>query len=141
MDSYVSNKLVTATPMSKQDYSRHQGWVLPIEDQGEELGFLVEDPKGISNHKEHSGRIHWLSYPEFLSDHLLLGDIKNAPAYQQRVIAELAQLEEKLKALQKYTKTDQFLLLQYKDRELLQEQCRVMSRYAAILDERIQRFK
>lgn len=102
-------------------------------------GFLVEDTKGVSNHKDHKGRIHWLSYPEFLADHVDLGDISEKPEYQQRMIGELAQLNIKLAALQKYTKSDLFLKLDFIDRDLLQEQCRMMARYSGVLTDRLLR--
>ena len=140
MQTYINNKLVQATPMSKQDFSRRNGWVMPITNSNEDVaGFLVEDIKGISNHPDHKGRIHWLSYPEFLADHVDLGDISEKPDYQQRMIGELAQLNIKLAALQKYTKSDLFLKLPFIDRDLLQEQCRLMARYADVLTERLLR--
>lgn len=140
MQIYIHNKLVQATPMTKQDFSRHNGWVIPITDTIEDVaGYLVEDLKGVSNHKDHKGRIHWLSSPEFLADHVDLGDISIYPEYQQRMVGELAQLNIKLGALQRYTKTDQFLKLAFIDRDLLQEQCRLMARYSDVLAERLLR--
>ena len=140
MQTYINSKLVQASPMTKQDFSRHNGWVVPINDTIEDaVGFLVEDPKGISNHKDHKGRIQWLSYAEFLTEYVDLGDISEKPDYQQRMIGELAQLNIKLAALQKYTKSDLFLKLPFIDRDLLQEQCRLMARYADVLTERLLR--
>lgn len=137
MQTYINSKLVQASPMTKQNFSRHNGWVVPINDAIEDaLGFLVEDPKGISNHKDHKGRIHWLSYAEFMTEYVDLGDISTYPEFQQRMIGELAQLNIKLGALNKFTKTDQFLKLSFDDRDLLQEQCRVMSRYLDVLTKR-----
>ena len=140
MQTYINSKLVQASPMTKQDFSRHNGWVVPINDTIEDaVGFLVEDPKGISNHKDHKGRIHWLSYAEFLTEYVDLGDISSYPEFQQRMIGELAQLNLKLNALHKYTKSDQFLKLAFEDRDLLQEQCRVMTHYSDVLTQRILR--
>lgn len=140
MQTYINNKLVQATPMSKHAfvfYTLIGQTAIPHEE--DEEGYLVEDTKGVSNHKNHKGRIHWLSYPEFLADHVDLGDISEKPEYQQRMVGELAQLNIKLGALQKYTKSDLFLKLQFADRDLLQEQCRLMARYSDVLEERLLR--
>lgn len=137
MQTYINNKLVQATPMSKHAfvfYTLIGQTSIPHEE--DEEGFLVEDTKGVLNHKNHKGRIHWLSYPEFLADHVDLGDISEKPEYHQRMVAELSQLNSKLLALQRYTKTDQFLKLDFIDRDLLQEQCRMMSRYLDVLARR-----
>jgi hypothetical protein len=140
MKTYISNKLVQATPMSKHTfvfYTLIGQTTIPHED--DEEGFLVEDTKGVSNHKEHKGRIHWLSYPEFLADHVSLGDISDSPEYQQRMVGELAQLNVRLADLQKYLKSDRFLKLDFIDRDLLQEQCRMMARYSGVLTDRLLR--
>ena len=143
MQTYINSKLVQATPMTRWDFYSHNklDHLIKIDPENidDEDGFLVEDTQGVSNHKDHKGRIYWLSSMEFLVDHIALGDISKSPAYQQRMLGELAQLNIKLKALQQYTKTDQFLKLAFMDRDLLQEQCRLMARYSDVLAERLLR--
>lgn len=141
MQTYINSKLVQASPMSKYEYYRSNGLNQLIKIDPENIddvdGFLVEDPKGISNHPDHKGRIQWLSHAEFMTEYVDLGDISTYPEFQQRMLGELAQLNSKLVALNKFTKTDQFLKLSFDDRDLLQEQCRVMSRYSDVLTKRI----
>ena len=55
----------------------------------------------------------------------------------KRVQDELTELNTKLTALVIFTKSDAFLKVHISQRELLQEQCRIMTRYAAILDDRV----
>lgn len=143
MQTYINNKLVQATPMTRWDFYAYNklDHLIKIDPENidDEDGYLIEDTKGISNHTEHKGCIQWMTSLEFKANHVDLGDISEKPEYQQRMIGELAQLNIKLTALQKYTKSDLFLKLNFIDRDLLQEQCRLMSRYADVLTERLLR--
>lgn len=60
--------------------------------------------------------------------------------YQQRVVDERAELEDKISKLAAFRKTDLHKSLDAVDRELLKQQFRAMMRYSNILGERIVRF-
>ena len=61
-------------------------------------------------------------------------------AYQQRVVNEKQELDEKLNKLRSFIKTDVCMALPFEDRSLLAQQERVMTEYSRILAERIARF-
>lgn len=127
--------------MSRQDYNSYRGWALPADEEPTDQGYLLENPKGVSNHANHKGYVSWLPYREFEADHTLVEGAEGKPAHEQRVLAELSELQKKLKALVEFTKTDKYLLLPFTDRNHLQEQCRVMTSYVFVLEARIARFK
>lgn len=141
MMSYIGTKMILATPMNRAEYNKYRGWELPENENGNDEGYLVEYPEGVSNHAEHRGYISWSPKGQFDMAYIGLGQVRMYPAHEQRVIGELAQLEQRLSALQKFSKDDRFLKLPYKIRELMQDQLRVMQRYAFILEERIAGFQ
>ena len=140
MKNYVGTKMILAKPMTRAEYNEYRGWALPENEDGNDEGYLVEYPEGISNHAEHRGYISWGPKSQFDMAYIGLGNLQKFPSHEQRVFGELAQLEQRLSALQKFSKDDRFLKLPYKIRDLMQEQCRVMTRLGFILEERIAGF-
>ena len=141
MQNYVGTKMILAMPMSRQEYNEYRGWEVPKDERGNDAGYLVEYTDGVSNHPEHRGYISWSPKGQFDMAYLNLGQMQGYAPHEQRVIGELAQLEQRLSALQKFTKDDRFLKLHFKTRELMQDQLRVMTRLAFILEERIAGFQ
>lgn len=70
----------------------------------------------------------------------MIPDAPSRPAYQERVLAEKADLDEKRHKLEAFMKTETFTGLPEADRDLLQQQAAAMDLYASILDKRIQLF-
>ena len=60
--------------------------------------------------------------------------------HQQRVVAELEELTEKLTNLKRFLDTDFFGTLGPRDKDLLYEQSDIMDCYRRILEQRIARF-
>lgn len=141
MQNYVGTKMLLAMPMTRQDYNEYRGWKVPSDERGSDEGYLVEYPDGVSNHPEHRGYISWSPKGQFDMAYLNLGKMQGYAPHEQRVVGELAQLEQRLSALQKFTKDDRFLKLHFRTRELMQDQLRVMTRLAFILEERIAGFQ
>lgn len=65
---------------------------------------------------------------------------KTAAPHQQRVVDELADLQEKLDKLIAFEKTEKFQELELADRQRLLRQRDIMTAYANILGERIHAF-
>jgi hypothetical protein len=61
--------------------------------------------------------------------------------YQERVVAEKAELDERIDKLFMFVKTEQFWRLPDKEGQRLRRQHAVMREYAGILGERIAAFK
>lgn len=140
---YIAKKTVLATPMTEATFQQlmQNGGLVPQPDEPEvpeEVGFMVEVPEGVSNHKDFSGHLSWMPYAEFLYRHQAIGPHSTTPAFIQRMQVEQVQLDQRLKDLLQYTKSDAFGVLSHNQRELLLEQARVMLRYSYVLNERIQ---
>ena len=141
MKTFSASHLVNAKPMDRREYNDLRGWDVPENENGTDYGFLVENPKGASNHGGFKGYVTWLPELEFQADHLLVPTAQGKPLHEQRMLAEQIELHKKLDALKVFTKDARFLALPFIDRDLLQAQCRIMSMYIDVLDARIARFK
>jgi hypothetical protein len=57
---YIGVKLIEAVPMNRAEYNIYRGWELPLNENGEDEGYLVEYlDGGQANHPEHKGYISW----------------------------------------------------------------------------------
>lgn len=60
MQRYECHKKVLAKPMTRGQYNTYRGWVMPINEDGHDEGFLVEYlDGGKGNHPDHIGYISW----------------------------------------------------------------------------------
>lgn len=137
MFTYTNNKTLLAKPMNLVEYEQYIGNHITDEDVEPLEGYLLEHPERQSNHADHVGAIEWLPKYEFEYSHKCMGDVADYSEHSQRIIAEHLWLTDKLSKLVAFTKTPQFLKLAFNARDLLQEQCRIMTRYVAILEERL----
>lgn len=56
---------VTAIEMTRQEYNEIRGWELPADENGDDEGFLIEDPAGQKNTPDYDGFVQWLPKAEF----------------------------------------------------------------------------
>lgn len=139
---YIARKSVLATLMTEAEFTELMasgGLTFPTEetDPEVEVGFMVEVPEGACNHADYSGHLSWVPQAEFLYRHQALGTDSEEPEFLQRLRVEKIQLDQRLKDLMAYTKSDGFMNLIYAQRDLLLEQGRIMNRYSVVLDTRI----
>jgi hypothetical protein len=60
MQIYIGTKKVRAAPMTRAGYNRYRGWELPVDENGDDPGYLVEYlDGGQKNHPDHDGYISW----------------------------------------------------------------------------------
>lgn len=60
MNTYIGTKQIAATPMTLEEYNDYRGWDLPGDENGDDLGYLVEYlDGGKGNHPNHAGYISW----------------------------------------------------------------------------------
>lgn len=137
MQTYIGSKLVKAIPMTQQAFSTYTSGEHPAYESPDTEGFLLEDPKGSSNHPDHAGQISWMHGSHFRSEFKSIALPDSAPDHLQRLAGELVLLQQKLIDLTLFLKSDKFLKLHFTARDLLQEQARIMSRYITILEERL----
>lgn len=57
---------VTAEPMSRVQYNHYRGWVLPADENGADLGYMIEHTvRSRQNHPHHRGHISWVTLEVF----------------------------------------------------------------------------
>jgi len=118
---YVGTKIVEAWPQSR-----------PNGDGTDELGYAV---------KYADGYISWSPLLAFEAAYLPLGHIGGLAPHQQRMLAEYAELDSRLKKLCAFLESEAFQALDERERELLQTQARAMNAYHNALLCRIERFQ
>lgn len=112
---YVGTKIVLAWPQEKDG---RQGYAVKYAD----------------------GYISWSPAEAFDAAYIALGNIGNLQPHQQRVVAEYAELDDRLRKLCTFLESDRFAGLDAEDRDLLEKQAQAMRMYANILTVRIERF-
>jgi hypothetical protein len=60
MERYIGTKLVNAKPMTRREYNDFRGWALPDDEDGGDLGMLVEYVDGgKANTEAYEGYVSW----------------------------------------------------------------------------------
>jgi len=60
MKECIGTKRIKAYPMNRAEYNEYRGWELPSDENGSDVGYLVEYlDGGKSNHPDHNGYISW----------------------------------------------------------------------------------
>lgn len=141
MTHYVGTKQVIATPMNRLAYNEYRGWQLPDNENGADEGYLVEyTDGGAPNDPRHAGYISWSPKEQFDNAYLLIGDVSGLAPHQQRVVAEKAQLDDKIDKLSAFFGSERYKGLDSAEQERLTVQIGAMREYEEILAERIAAF-
>jgi hypothetical protein len=112
---YVSTKIV-------------QGW---HQDRQDIPGYAVKYEDGYTS---------WSPAPQFEAASVALGQIGHLPPHEQRVIAEFAQLADRLHKLNAFMLTPLYASLPEDDQRLLRMQADAMALLAKILNMRVDKF-
>lgn len=59
MKNYYGTKLVSARPMTLGEYNSYRGWLIPLEENPDAEGYLVEYARGLKVHPAHASYISW----------------------------------------------------------------------------------
>ena len=142
MKLYEGTKRLYAIPMTRGEYNAYRGWPLPENEQAADQGSLVEYVDGgAANDSRHAGYISWSPADVFERTYKVVepppGDM---PPHQQRVVAEKAEVSERLSKLYAFFQGPIFPTLSEAEQSRLRSQARFMDGYAAVLEERIAAF-
>lgn len=141
MKRYIGTKTVHATPMNRADYNTYRGWELPSNENGADEGYLVEyTDGGTGNDSRHVGYISWSPKAQFETAYSERRAHAELQPYQQRVLDERAELDEKAVKLEIFLQSPAFDALNDYEQALLGRQFLTMRKYSAILAERISRY-
>jgi hypothetical protein len=66
MKSYIGTKAVNAKPMTRASYNNLRGWPVPLDENGDDEGYLVEyTDGGKPNHPDFAGYVSWSPKAQF----------------------------------------------------------------------------
>ncbi len=66
MQKYIGTKIITAEPMTRQEYNDFRGWALPADERGGDPGYLVEYlDGGAPNVPGRAGYVSWSPAEQF----------------------------------------------------------------------------
>lgn len=141
MNTYIGTKIVRAKPMTRPDYYGFRGWtIVPTND---DEGYLVEYMDGGErNHPEYTGYVSWSPKEQFDKAYVLVGEVQNncLEPHEVRVLAEQAELSDRLSKLKAFIGSERFGAMPQEDRVLLSLQLGWMEGYSSILAARIDKF-
>jgi len=138
---YIGTKNIKAQPMTRFEYNDYRGWALPVDENGNDEGYLVEYlDGGASNHPSHAGYISWSPKAQFDAAYLPLGSVEHLLPHAQRVVGEQAQLQDKVIKLRAFVGSSTFMALGANERGQLTYQLATMETYLVALNARISEF-
>ena len=124
--------------MDRQAYNDLRGWKLPEDENGEDLGYLIEDTASDSNVPGFTGYVSWS--PRGLFEKSYGTGVRQAPlTFLDRMKAEHAELVERYNKLTEFTLTPAFKNIPHIEQVDLKEQARHMLKYGLVLGKRIER--
>lgn len=141
MKTYIGTKVINAKPMNRAKYNLFRGWNLPADENGNDDGYLVEYTDGGKPKVEwFNGYISWSPKEQFEKSYIEF-KVEGFLPHQQRVIAEKAQLDERLAKLNAFMTTSFYESISEVEKYLMKKQSEIMLEYSDIIHGRIVEFK
>lgn len=140
MKRYIGSKIVLAQPMTRQEYNDFRGWTMPVDEDGTDRGYLVEyQDGGKPNVPGRAGYVSWSPKEQFDAAYKPRPLVRAAP-YQQRVVDEKRDLDDKIAALDKFISGGFFQTVPSEEQARQRVQLDAMRVYSSILNMRINAF-
>lgn len=149
MKKYIGVKEILAKPMTRKEYNDYRGWELPIDEKGEDAGFLVEymqsEKNPNINHPNHKGYISWSPKDVFEDAYISIKQFvsypRNLQPHQERVVKEMDELSDKCEKLSVFINSASFVdIVDGPEQQRLKTQLLCMSAYLEVLKDRIDNF-
>lgn len=138
---YTGTKTVEAKPMTRLAYNDYRNWLMPLNENGSDEGYLVEYlDGGKGNDSRHYGYISWSPKDVFERSYKAVEAPRYAEPHQERVYLEAKELQTKLDALRTFALTSKFEELSAPAQADLATQNSCMYQYLEVLKQRINRF-
>ena len=139
MQTYIGTKIIRAKPMNRQAYNDYRGWVVPMDENPLDEGYLVEYlDGGTPNTVSYAGYVSWSPKAQFEAAYTEIPNTEMMQhAYQVRIAAEKAELDKKRSKLITFIQSAAFEALDTQERGRLTRQLTIMDDYSAVLGERL----
>ena len=141
MKTYRGTKVINAQPMTRLEYNIFRGWSLPADENGADEGFLVEYTEGgKANTPTFKGYISWSPKDVFEKAYHEIEQPEKVSTFQERVVAEKLELDDRRAKLGAFYPTAAFTALPSLEQSLLIDQGHAMRDYSFVLQARINLF-
>lgn len=129
MLNYVGKKAIKATPMTRGEYNKVQGWTIPEGENPEDAGYLVMYlDGGKPNHPDFEHYISWSPKDVFERSYAV------SETYLDRLCNEIVELSSNLAKLYEFiTNNPAFANVDTVEQALLKKQYVAMSQYQQVL--------
>lgn len=134
--TYTGTKVVHAIPMSRGEYNRMRNWQLPLDQNPDDEGYLVEYISGEVVVLGFSGYISWTP-KEVFERNYCVGITIRETSFMERLVTEFENLEHKLGKLLLFTGSSNYRDLDKAAQQDLTDQAIAMKQYLDILERRI----
>ena len=140
MKPYIGTKTLNAKPMTRGLYNEFRGWALPVDENPDDHGYLVEyTDGGKANTEAFNGYVSWSPKDVFERAYSEVVVSSRLP-HEQRVVEEKAELDARLANLIPFLSSDTCHALPFDERSRLKRQAEVMEMYSGILGASIAAF-
>lgn len=140
--TYIGQKVIYAVPMNRKEYNDLRKWELPVDENPNDEGYLVQNADGGNPNVEgFSGYVSWSPKEVFEKSYSLVAatEAKQPTTFLDRLFEESTALQDKLEKLDKYTGTKAFSELALIEQDALRLQRKLMTEYCDVLVGRISR--
>lgn len=132
MKQYTGTKVINAKPMNRKEYSDLRGWLVPVDENANDDGYLVEYVDGgQANHPAYKGYISWSPKDVFERAY------KSSSTPTDRMQLELDQLHGRMDKLGGFISKQKPDFLTNEEWDLLHEQADIMAKYYNVLNTRL----
>lgn len=139
--TYVGTKVIHAQPMDRRSYNVLRNWELPVNENGDDEGYLVEYPDQPANTDLYRGYVSWspkdvfeLAYEKIdLNGDGAVGGM----TWEVRLEIEATELKERIDKLEAFIGGELFNSIPENARSVLLDQKKVMDTYYSILSLRL----
>ena len=137
--TYIGTKVVHAVLMNRLDYNKFRGWELPLNEDGNDEGYLVQyTDGGATNVNRFTGYVSWSPRAVFEGSYVV-GIAQPKTTVRSRLVKELAETSDRLEKLQVFCSSETFRGLPAIEQNDLRMQAATMSSLVPILQRRLSR--
>lgn len=135
---YVAMKRVKGRPMTRQEYNDYRGWTLPADENGDDIGYLVEDEAGAKpNHPDHTGYISWSPAAQFDSAYYPMAFVGALKPYEEHLTGEFVLTFRRAGELYEHMESPIFAALPPHEQRLVRSHHYALCLLADILEMRV----
>lgn len=140
--TYIGTKVVHARPMTRGQYNAERGWLVPADENPDDLGYLVQYADGQeTNVPGYAGYVSWSPRDVFERSYREVGDTPKEESFLDRLKKEQAELGVKINKLENFFGAEAFKKLDSRSAHDLKEQHTHMSNYYWVLIRRLKNIK